>query len=89
MKEEPVSYYVENATATLTNDCQLLHSMCYTTIGYQTALVKFKVYKGSMTLHEGSMDACEKTKNASKKFKRILIDSGFPIGCPVKAVSIN
>lgn len=62
--------------------------MCYETIGYQSALFKYKVFKGSMKLIEGSMDSCEKTKNANKKFNRMLLDSGFPIGCPVTAVCI-
>lgn len=87
-KGEPVLELLENITMILTAECQIQFTLCSETIGYQTSLVKYKLYKGSIKLNEGSMDACAKTKNADKKFKKVLTAMEWPIGCPVEAVCI-
>lgn len=67
----------------------MLHSMCLEMKGYETLTIEYKLYKGNMKLNEGSMDVCDRIKNANKNFKKVLTTLQLPLSCPVKAVCIN
>lgn len=87
-EENCVLKFLKNSTASLTPDCHLLHSMCIETKGYQTLKVNYTIFKGNMKLNDGTMDVCERVKNANKNFKKVLTTVQWPLSCPVTAVCI-
>ena len=86
VKGEPIMKYTQNITASFTSDCKMLNTLCIDVKSYVTATTKYKFIKGGVTLTEGTMDSCDKIKNADKNFKKVLAAYKWPLACPVKAV---
>lgn len=87
--DKPVITMYPNATLELTDDCQVIPNVCAETIGFKTAVVKYKIWKNNLVVLQGTINACDALSKVNDDIKAMMKMFAIPTKCPFEAVSGN
>lgn len=76
-----------NASIVMTEDCQIIPNVCVETIGFKTAVVKYKIWKNNLVVLQGTINACDALSKVNDDIKAIMKMFAIPSKCPFEAVS--
>lgn len=85
--DKPVITMSPNASLVMTEDCQIIPNVCAETIGFKTAVVKYKIWKNNLVVLQGTINACDALSKVNDDIKAIMKMFAIPSKCPFEAVS--
>jgi hypothetical protein len=76
----------ENSSLVVTDDCTVIPNACAETKGFNTAKVKYQIWKNNLPVMRNEIDACEAANKMTADIKTMLKLFGLPSKCPVEKV---
>lgn len=84
---DAVVQLTKNATIKLTKDCEVIPNACAETKGFKTATIDYQIFKNSLPILRGKMDACDEMTKVNDEVSAMLDMFGMPKKCPIEAMA--